>query len=66
MIPLSIRKEMVDKEQGAFSVCHQCELLGIARSTLYYTPSTRSDEDLLLMEELDRLYLSSSSMSNKS
>jgi putative transposase len=57
MIPLSIRKEMVDREQGAVSICHQCELLGISRSTFYYTPSTRSDEDLLLMEELDRLYL---------
>lgn len=57
MIPLSMRKEMVDKEQGSISICHQCELLGIARSTLYYTPSTRVGEDLVLMEELDRLYL---------
>ena len=57
MIPLSIRKKMVDKKQGSGSICNQCELLGIARSTLYYTPSTKADEDLLLMEELDRLYL---------
>ena len=38
------------------SICNQCELLGLARSTLYYTPTTRSDRDLKLMEELDRLY----------
>jgi putative transposase len=57
MIPLSIRKSMIDKGQGSISICHQCELLGIARSTLYYTPSTRTNGDLLLMKELDKLYI---------
>ena len=57
MIPLPIRKDMVDKDQGPGSICHQCKLLGIARSTLYYTPSIRSDEDLMVMKELDMLYL---------
>ncbi len=57
MIPLSMRKEMIDREEGAMSVCNQCELLGLARSTLYYTPSKASDKDLRMMEELDRLYL---------
>jgi putative transposase len=32
-------------------------MLGIARSTLYYTPSKADDKDLQIMEELDRLYL---------
>ena len=57
MIPLDIRREMVDREEGQMSICYQCELLGIARSTLYYTPSKASTKDLKLMEELDRLYL---------
>jgi putative transposase len=57
MIPLSTRKIMVDREQGSLSICHQCEMLSIARSTLYYTPSVKDDKDLLLMKELDRLYL---------
>lgn len=57
MIPLSIRKAMIDKDQGGVSICHQCELLDVARSTLYYTPSTRSDDDLMLMKELDMLHL---------
>ena len=57
MIPLSIRKEMIDRKEGAMSVCNQCELLGMARSTLYYTPSKAPDKDLKMMEELDRLYL---------
>jgi len=57
MIPLTMRKEMIDREQGALSICHQCKLLDLARSTLYYTPAEKNDKDLLLMKELDRLYL---------
>lgn len=57
MIPLQLRKEMIDRDEGSKSICNQCELLGIARSTLYYTPSKANDQDLQLMEELDRLYL---------
>lgn len=57
MIPLSTRKDMIDRDQGSLSICHQCELLSIARSTLYYTPSARDDKDLMLMKELDSLYL---------
>lgn len=57
MIPLEIRKEMVERREGAMSICAQCELLGLARSTLYYTPSKAGDKDLKVMEELDRLYL---------
>jgi len=57
MIPLTIRKNMVAREQESLSICHHCEMLGIARSTLYYTPSMKNDKDLLLMKELDRLYL---------
>lgn len=57
MIPLDIRKEMINKDDKAKSICNQCELLGLARSTLYYTPTRANDRDLKLMEELDRLYL---------
>jgi len=57
MIPLDIRKELIDKGKGSMSICQQCEMLSIARSTLYYTPSMAKDKDLELMKELDRLYL---------
>lgn len=57
MIPLEIRKEMIDRDEGSRSICSQCEMLSIARSTLYYTPSKADDKDLQIMEELDRLYL---------
>lgn len=54
---MDIRKEMINKDDKAKSICNQCELLGLARSTLYYTPTRANDRDLKLMEELDRLYL---------
>jgi putative transposase len=57
MIPLETRRLMVERDEGSMSICYQCELLGIARSSLYYTPSKTSNKDLQLMEELDKLYL---------
>lgn len=57
MIPLDTRRQMIDRQEGARSICYQCDLLGIARSSLYYTPSKASDKDLQVMEELDRIYL---------
>ncbi len=57
MISITLRKELIEREESAFSLCHQCELLGFARSTLYYTPSTASNHDLKMMQDLDLLYL---------
>ena len=57
MIPIELRKELIEREESAFSLCHQCELLGFARSTFYYVRSTAGCRDLMMMEELDRLYL---------
>ncbi|NLH78321.1 MAG: IS3 family transposase [Acidobacteria bacterium] len=57
MIPLETRRQMIERDEGPMSICYQCELLGIARSSLYYTPSRASNKDLKLMEELDKLYL---------
>ncbi len=57
MKPLSERRSMVDRDGSALSIVHQCMLLGLARSTLYYTPSKANENDLMMMQELDRLHL---------
>ena len=57
MIPLEMRKELIETGDRQMSICKQCELLSVARSTLYYTPSKASDKDLGIMQELDKLYL---------
>jgi putative transposase len=56
MISKETRKELIDNMDD-LSICHQCELLGLAQSTLYYTPSRGNDKDLSMMKDLDLLYL---------
>lgn len=51
MISLEIRRGLIEKgKEGGDG------LLGIARSSLYYTPTKMSGRDQELMEALDRLY----------
>jgi len=57
MIPLEMRKELIETSDNQMSICKQCELLNVSRSTLYYTPSKASDKDLEIMQKLDMLYL---------
>jgi len=38
-------------------VVHQCELLGLARSTYYYEPGQESPENMALMRRIDEQYL---------
>lgn len=58
MIPMWQRKELIDRDRNGMSICKQCELLEIPRSTLYYTPSkSYSENDLKIMQRLDELYL---------
>lgn len=52
-----MRKEMIDRKKGELPLCRQCELLGINRGTLYYTPSVADPKELDLMEKIDKLYL---------
>ena len=39
------------------SVAHQCELVGLPRSTWYYKPVGETAENLALMRAIDELYL---------
>ena len=48
---------MVGRQHPSLSVVRQCRLLGISRSGLYYQPKGVSEEDLGLMELIDRQYL---------
>ena len=48
---------MVGRQHSSLSVVHQCRLLGISRSSVYYRPVGASQEDLELMREIDRQYM---------
>ena len=51
------RKALVSAEYGRLSVVRQCELVGISRSSHYYTATGESEFNLDLMRRIDRQYL---------
>lgn len=51
------RKALVSVEYGRLSVARQCELVGISRSSHYYTAKGESEFNLDLMRRIDRQYL---------
>lgn len=47
---------MIEFGHGSVSVFRQCELLGLARSTLYYQPRGIGEKDLELMRRIDEQF----------
>lgn len=45
------------KENEKISIRHQCEMLGINRSSVYYKPVGESEENLQIMRLMDEHYL---------
>ncbi len=55
-MPLQERRERIDKDNKMLNITKQCELLSIHRSGLYYKPNAEKDENLQIMELLDKQY----------
>jgi putative transposase len=55
-LPVAERKALVDAEHRSISISRQCELLGLARSSFYYEPRPETEENLRLMQMLDKQY----------
>jgi putative transposase len=53
----SERLALVDHDGPVLPVVTQCQLLKIARSTLYYRPAPVSSDDLAVMRRMDELHL---------
>ena len=51
-----MKRRLVDPTHPSLSLRRQCSLLGLARSSFYYTPAQASEEDLVLMRLLDEEY----------
>src|SRR5262249_11256347 len=47
---------MIDGSHPGLTICRQCELLGLSRSSFYYQPAVESAENLELMRLIDRQY----------
>lgn len=47
---------MLDYESTDITIARQCDLLGIARSTAYYEPLSRDNNDELIKRRMDEVY----------
>ena len=55
--PLTTRREWIELGCRRLSVVEQCGLAGLGRSTYYYEPAVKSEENLELMRVIDKLYM---------
>jgi putative transposase len=51
-----LKRSLVEAGHPQLSVCRQCELLGLARSSFYYEPASETKENLTLMRLIDEHY----------
>jgi putative transposase len=51
------KRALVEPNNPHLSICRQCELLGLSRSTYYLAPAAESEENLRLMRLIDEQYL---------
>ena len=51
------RRALVGRHIDQLSICRQCELIGLSRSTFYLPPATESGANLRLMRLIDEQYL---------
>jgi putative transposase len=57
-LPASVeaQRALIEVDHPQLSICRQCELLGLARSSFYYEPATESVANLELMRLIDEQY----------
>jgi putative transposase len=58
MIPLEERKLLIDKDNKEISQTHQCSVLSLHRSGIYYQPVPAREDNLSIMRFLDEQYFS--------
>jgi putative transposase len=51
------KRAIIETENPPLSICRQCELVGLNRSTYYLAPAVESAENLRLMRLIDEQYL---------
>jgi putative transposase len=55
-LSLENKRALVDSSDTYLSIKGQCELLSLARSSLYYKPAEESEENLHLMKVIDEIH----------
>lgn len=53
----SQKRSLIAQGNSELSIARQCDLIGLARSSYYYSPCVADAEDLRLMHAIDELYM---------
>ena len=56
VLAVAEKKELIEPTHRSISITRQCELLGLARSSFYYEPQPESEQNLKLMQMLDKQF----------
>ena len=56
---------MIDCEDNYLTINHQCDLLGLARSSLYYQPCCEGKRELAIMKTIDEIYTKNPEYGNR-
>ena len=56
-LDLSSKKDLVSSKLTTLSMTRQTKLLGVNRTTLYYTPKPISDYNLKILNQIDEIYV---------
>jgi putative transposase len=51
------KRELVESDNEDISISKQCELIGVSRSGYYYKPKGENEENLKIMQEIDKQYM---------
>jgi putative transposase len=57
MTSVAARRALVERDNRILSISTQCKILGLSRSSYYYSHCTESDENLSILRWLDAQYL---------
>lgn len=55
-LDIGVKRTLIDRELQQLTINHQCGLIGLSRSSLYYQPCRDNCRDLNIMNEIDQIY----------
>lgn len=54
---MDFKRQIIEHDMQKISISRQCELIGLARSSLYYEPAEETVENLMYMRLIDEQYM---------
>lgn len=54
---MDFKRQIIEHDMEKISISRQCELIGLARSSLYYEPAKETAENLMYMRLIDEQYM---------